>query len=429
MYIENKMVRSILKTDTFRQSQITILGTLVNGVLGALFYILVARFLGPSDFGLLIVSITTLTLISDVVDFGANTGLVKFVSENINKDRNKSLEFLKLSLEFKFCIWILVLLIGWFLSPFISVVIFKKIELIVPLRLVMIGVGGALLLSFATSALQAFQRYFVWSLVNITTNLIRLLIILTLFSLGRLNLLSGLFSYILLPFLGFSISLYFLPFKQIFKIKNEFSVARQLFKYNLWIGTFTIITAVSSRLDTFLTARLLSTFELGIYGAVNQLVQIIPQLVGALGIVAAPKFASFTNNMDMISYLKKFQLFVLGLSLVGLFAIPISFFLIPKIFGIQYSQAIGPFIILLVAMLVFLISVPIHNSIIFYFGRPDIFVWTAIGHLLIMTTMGYFLISGFGIFGAANTVLVGMLFNFIAPLCWLLFKLKNENLG
>lgn len=419
------MLGSFTKTATWKQSQITVAGTIINGILGAFFYILMARFLGPSDFGLLTISVATLTLIADSVDFGTNTGLVRYIPANLNKDFNKALKYFKLGLEFKFAVWVIVLILGYFLSPVIALSIFKKIELITPLRLVMIGVGGALLLSFATASLQAFQKYTTWSVVNIVTNLLRLIVIVALFYLGFLNLFSGLFTYVLLPFFGFSLALLFLPYKSIFEAANEKSVAPELFKYNFWVGLFTIIAAISSRLDTFLSARLLSNFDLGIYGSANQLVQIVPQLASALGIVAAPKFASFANKHDMIKYLKKFQMLVLGLSVAGLLAIPLFFFLIPLIYGIQYQTAIFPFIILLIAMLIFLISVPIHSSIIYYFAKPDIFVWVSIGHLFLMAGFGYILISNFGVIGAASTVLIGMLFNFLIPLGWLLYKIRK----
>lgn len=419
------MVKHFFNTATWKQSQITVLGTIINGGLGALFYIFLARFLGPSQFGLFVLSVATMTLIGDSVDFGTNTGLVRFVSANLNANRDKALKFLKLSLEFKLAVWFFVLILGLLLSPFIAQFIFKKEELTIPLRLVMLGVGGALLLSYATSALQAFQRYITWSLINISTNFLRIVIIFSLFYFGQLNLLNGLSSYIILPFFGFSLASLFLPLKQIFKVKEERSVAKEFFNFNVWVGIFTIIAAVSARLDTFLTARLLSSHELGIYGAASQLVQIVPQLITALGVVAAPKFASFTNNKDMISYLKKFQLLVLGIAILGLMTIPASYFVIPAIFGIEYLSAIGPFIILLIAMLIFLMSVPIHNSIIFYFGKPNFFVWVSIGHLLIISSLGYVLITNFGVIGAAVTVLVGTIFNLLLPLTWFLIKIRQ----
>ncbi|MBU1031371.1 oligosaccharide flippase family protein [Patescibacteria group bacterium] len=418
------MLKAIFSTATFKQSQITVIGTIINGALGAVFYILLARFLGPFNFGLLILSVATLTLIADIVDFGTNTGLVRFVSSNIASNKEKAWRFLKLSLEVKFVIWIAVFALGTVFSPFVADKIFGKPELALPLKLVMFGVGGALLFSYATASLQALQKYFTWSFVNILTNLFRLLIILMLFFYGQLGLISGLLVYLALPFFGFSLALFFLP-SRAFLVKNEFSVAKDFFKFNFWVAAFTIVAAISARLDIFLTGRLLSAQEVGIYGAAIQLVSVVPQIVGALGIVAAPKFASFVNIKQMLNYLKKFQLMVIGLSVLGLLAIPLSYWAIPIIFGQRYIETVFPFIILFLAMLTFLISVPIHNSIIYYFGKPQVFVWVSIGHLFLIGFLGFLLISNYGVVGAAMAVLLGMVFNFLAPLAWFLIKIRK----
>lgn len=419
------MLKSILGTATFKQSQITIIGTILNGFLGAVFYILMARFLGVFNFGLLTVSIATLTLIADIVDFGTNTGIVRFVSSSLISEENKSLKFLKLGLEVKFAVWILVIAVGIYLSPFIANNIFNKAELILPLKLVMFGVGGALLFSFATSTLQAFQRYFTWSVVNISANFFRVLLILILVFYQQLTFISGLLVYLFLPFFGFFLTLLFIPARKIFTAKDELGIAKEFFTYNFYVALFTLIAALSSRLDTFLTARLLTVQDLGIYGVANQLVQVVPQIVGALGVVAAPKFAGFQSIKQMLVYFKKFQLMVLGLAFLGTFVIFISPFFIPLIFGVEYKETVLPFIILFLAMLVFLISMPLHSSIIYYFGKPQVFVWISIGHLLIISFLGYFLISNYGITGAAMSVLIGTVFNFIAPLSWFLMRLRR----
>ncbi len=416
----------IFKTVTFRQSTITTTGTVLNGLLGAVFYVLLARFLGPSDFGLITVSIATLTMVADIVDFGTNTGIVRHVSANINFQREKALRFLKLAIEFKLIIWILVLVIGFFLSPFIAEKIFNKTELTGLLKLVMVGVGGALLFSFATSALQAFQKYFIWSFVNIATNSLRLFLVLILFFNSNINLYSGLVSYIVMPFFGFSMALLFLPISRIIAVKDEGCEAREFFHYNFWVAAFTVIAAVSARLDTFISARLLSSTEVGIYGAAVQLAQVVPQIVGALGVVAAPKFASFQYRDQMITYFKKFQVLVLGLAALGSLAIPASLYVIPLIYGQSYQASILPFIILFFGMLIFLISLPLHSSIIYYFSKPQVFVWVSIGHLLIVTIAGFILISNYGVAGAATTVAIGMLFNFLVPLAWFINKLRKK---
>lgn len=421
------MLKSILQTATFRQSSITFTGTILNGFLGALFYIAVARILGPAQFGVLTVAIVTMTMIADIADIGTNTGLIRFVSSNLTRNRQKALRFLKLILEIKLVVWAAVFIILFLSAPFLATQIFHKEELTISLRLTSLGVGSALLFSFATSALQAFQKYFFWSVINVITNLLRLIFILILGTYVALTAESSLFIYIVLPFFGFFLTLFILPSKLIFLTKNEFSISRELFAYNIPVAVFTFIAAISARLDTFITASFLSAREVGIYGAASQLVQVVPQLISALGVVAAPKFSSFDNKNKMIEYFKKFQFFVSGIVLVGLITIPIAVYLIPQILGREYIQSIGPFVILLFAMLVFLFSIPVHNSIIFYFGRPDVFIWVSLGHLLVIGGVGYFMILNYGVLGAATTVLIGTTFNFLAPLIWFLKKLYEKS--
>lgn len=418
------MLKSILSTATFRQSRITILGTIINGGLGAFFYILLARFLGPSDFGLLTISLTTLVLFADIADIGTNTGLVRFVSVNLAVDSEKAYKFLKLGLEIKLMAWIVTFLLIFFLAPTLATQVFHKSELILPLRLVAFGVGSALLFSFATSMLQAFQKYFLWSLVNIITNFLRLLLILVLGYYLSLNVQSSLVVYILLPLFGFFVTLFIIPSRKIFESRDEFQFSKEFFTYNIPVAIFTVIAAFSGRLDTFLNAALLPAREVGIYGAASQLVQVVPQLVAALGLVAAPKFSSFQNTGQMITYLKKFQLLVSGLCALGLLSIPVATVLIPVILP-AYQQAINPFIFLYIAMLVFLFSLPVHMSVIYYFARPDVFIRISLFHMLITGGLGFLLISSYGVLGAAITVLVGTIFNFIYPLVWLLMKLKT----
>lgn len=421
------MLKSIIKTATFRQSQITIAGTLINGALGALFYIVLARFLGPSNFGLLTVALTTLVLIADMADIGTNTGLIRFVSSSLVQNKDKAYRFLKLSLEIKLITWAISFLAVYFLAPFLATTLFHKADLIVTLRLVAFGIGGALLFTFATSALQAYQKYFLWSVINILTNSLRLILILILAYFSLLNTTSSVFVYIVLPFFGFFATLFILPTRKFLLSKEEFSLSGELFKYNIPVAIFTMIAAFSARLDTYLNAALLSAREVGIYGAANQLVAIMPQLVSALGLVSSPKFASFQNIHQMLVYFKKFQIFVLGLCILGILTIPVAIYLIPILFGLPYKEAVIPFIFLFLGQLVFLFSIPVHHSIIFYFGRPDVFIWVSLGHLMIIGGLGYLLISNFGITGAAVTVLIGMVFNFLTPLIWVINRIQGRN--
>lgn len=423
-------LRYITSTNTFRQSSVTFSSIAVNGILGALFYIIVARSLGPYDFGLLAISLAILTLVADVADLGINSGIVRFVNKYIKESEEVALRFLKLALEIKVFVSIFIIILGWVLAPYLASLIFKKEELTWPLRLVFIGVFGMQLFSFSTTTFQAFQRFWSWSMLQISSNGIRLLIIMILLTFGLLNLQNTLLTFMVIPFFGFAVSLFILP-RRIITVSDEKNVAGQLFHYSKWIAISTVITATSSRLDTLISARLLQTAEVGYYAAANQLVLVVPQIVAALGTVLAPKMASLITKKEIIEYLKKTQVFVLALAIIGLFTAPLIVFLIPVIYGNAYSNHVPQlFFILLVAMLVFLISVPIHGAINYYFAYPKLFTYLSLGHFVIAGVGGWVLISQYGTVGAALTVLAGALFNFLIPLIWVLRKLyEKKDLG
>ena len=423
-FLDAGIFKNIIRTSTFRQSLITFSGTFINGILGAVFYILTARFLGPSSFGLMTVAITILTLVADISDLGTDTGIVNFVPKYLKEDPEKVKKFLKLGLSVKLIISTVVLILGLVFAKSVASVIFAKPELSDPIKIAFIGVGSLLLFSFLTHTLQAYQKFWAWSGIQVATNTARVVLIYFFLLVGIITLNNVLILYISIPFLGFIIGFLLLDRKVLF-VKNVWSVSKEFFKYNKWVASFTLLAAFSSRLDTFLSARLLSNNELGIYSAATNMVKIVPQLVVAIGTVIGPKMASIGNVDELKIYLKKTQVYVLSICILGIVSIPVVLYLIPILFGVEYLSSGPIFVILLIAMLTFLFSVPIHMSIFYYFSYPKLFFWLSLFHLIIILSFGWFLISTYGVLGAALTVLVGQVFNFVIPLIWVIRKMRS----
>ncbi len=418
-----KKISEILQTKTLSQSSLTLSATAINGILGLLFYLTVAKNLEPNQLGAFAFVIASLTLMADIGDLGTDTGLIRFVGKYIN-DRQTALKFLKLSLEVKLVVWAIVLIFGWVIAPSVVENIFNKPQLLPPLRMGLFGVGGALLFSFTSHAIQAFQRYKVWSYLLIGSNLLRILILLgVIYALG-LNLTNSLTTYIIVPFLFFLVGLFVLP--NFLIVKKEFSIAKEFFIYNSWIFLLSLVAALGSRLDIFLTTKLLPINEVGIYSVAQTLTSFIPQLFFAIATVAAPKLASFKSNSEVSTYLKKLQLFCIGLAVLGLSGIPIGFFIINNFYGIQYGMSFLPFVILYLAQLIFLISLPVHQVIFYFFARPKVMVPISASQFIIVLVLGWWLISMYGIMGAALAVLVGNIFLFIVPAVWVIFNLKSK---
>jgi len=138
-------IGEILRTKTLRQSAITTTGIIINGLIGWIFYILVARNLGPSGFGIFSVATATIALLASIFNVGVDTGLVRFVGKYISGEKEKAFRFMKLGLKIKILSGFLLITFGWFLVPFFSNTVLAKPELLFPLRLSLIGAFGWLL--------------------------------------------------------------------------------------------------------------------------------------------------------------------------------------------------------------------------------------------------------------------------------------------
>ena len=424
MTVEIKNIINIFKTSTFRQSGVTFTATLINGILGMAFYVFLARVLGPSDFGLFVLSVTVLALVADIGNFGINTGIVNFVSKYFTNDRSRSFGYLKLGLYSKIVISLVFLILGYLLSPSIADGIFSKPELVSPLRLAFLGVGTTWMFSFTTSYYQAVQKFTSWGVVQIFTNSIRLGGVIVLYFLSDLSLNTSLIFYIVAPFIGFLTGLINISFS-FTKEKLNKSLWTDFFSYNKWVAVSGGVSAFTSRADTFILGRLAMPYSIGLYSAANQLVQVIPQLIVAIGTVVAPKFSSFDNEKKMFGYFKKLQLMVMGIAGVMVLSIPIVKIVIKVFFGPEYDRSFGIFVILFVSMLVFLISIPVHNAIIYYYQYPKLFSILSIVNFCIVVPLAYYLTLKYGVLGTPYAMLIGNTINLIVPVGWMWGRMKN----
>ncbi len=417
-------IKNIISSNTFKQTLVTSGGTIASGVLGMFFYILIARYLGASSFGIFSVSTAAIALIASIANIGIDTGIVRFVGKHFNDDKVRALRFLKMGLNLKFFVSAIVLVVGWLLVPVIAQYGLGKNELVFPLRLSLIGAVTALLFSFVMGAIQAIQKFWVWTWLSVLTNLLRLVATVFVFGLGMLTINNSLTIYIIFPFFGFLLGLFYLP--NFWKVDNEREVLGEFLHYNKWIALFTLTTALSSRLDTFISAKMLSLSDLGIYSVAVALSSVIPSIIVTLATVVAPKLSSFTSVKDTFTYVKKLQLFVLGLAGLGvLVGIPLSYYFVPIFYGPEYSASLYPLAILIIAQAIFLISVPAHTLIMYYFSYPKLFFYLGIVNLLIVSLGGWIMIGNYGYIGAAWIVLIGNVFNFIIPFFWSLRRFKK----
>lgn len=421
MYQFTQKIKQISKTKTLRQSSVTLLGTALNGIIGVFFYILVARMLGPREYGIFSFVTVTVALLASIANAGTDTGITKFVAENWESNKPRALRFMNAGLILKIVGFSIVLIGGLLLTNFVSQFILQKGELSDPFRWALVGVGGSMLFSFGCAALQSLQKFWAWSIVNVFGNSFRLIVFFLLVMAGFSPISAAISLFIFSPFLALLVSFAYLPnFLSASAKRVEFV---ELFHFNKWVAATTVIVAISTRLDSLYSTRFLPFEQVGYYSVAISLVGFISQIVLALGTVAAPKFATFNSKRDAWRYFRKLELFVLGLSLVGIpTGILISRFVVPLVYGEQYISSIAPLNVLIVSYSIFLLSMPIHTMILYFYGNSRFFFWLSLFHIACIAPLAWFLISQFGIMGAAYSVTIGMLIDFVIPLIYVYRK-------
>ena len=416
-------IKEIFLTSTLRHSSITLVSTAINGVLGAVFYFLLAKFLGSSEFGVFTILTTSIALLTGIIDLGSDQGIIRFIPKYKDNPEVQN-RLIKLSLVIKFISGTVVFLLIFIFSGSISSMVLGKPEQSSIVVLIGLGVLTQILFSFSTSLSQALEKYFLWGGLFIGTNLIRLLMVILLFRFQSLSAYSAGILYLILPLLGFFFSFIFLDKKFIFS-KGSFSHFPELFKFNKWVTAFVIVSTIGSRLEVYFTARYLSLSSLGVYGLATQVAQILPQLTGAIGAVTSPKFASLNTNEKNLTYTMKSVLLTSVLAIISSVILVIIGQYVFNFAGQEFNNAFTPFIILLVSMGIFFSTSPIRDSIIYYSTKPQFFFYMGLLHAVLISALSMYLIPKYSILGTSLVVLIGQIFIALTSV-WYFFKLSKN---
>ncbi len=154
-----KSLLGLFYSNTGKDTAIVFVGTLTNVVAGGLFFIFVPRLLGPADYGLFSIVISTCLMVASIANFGLDTGILRFA-----KKENTLLGF---AFKSYLVLGAITAIFGFAAAPFIAQLL-GYIEVTALLRIGFAGVIFILLTNFFVSALQARGEFKKASIVNIS---------------------------------------------------------------------------------------------------------------------------------------------------------------------------------------------------------------------------------------------------------------------
>lgn len=401
-------IKKIFEIQTLRQAAVTSVATFLASGLGAVFYLLLAKILGPAEYGLFFLAMATLAVVTSVADLGLGPSLVRFVGAN--RQNRQYLPFVNLALKTKFISGLLVTITFAGLSSFLARYVFYQPALSSLLLLVGIGVLSQLLFFLPLAVFQGLQRFWLWGGFQVGVNALRLFLLVPFIIFFHLTTFQSLLVFVAAYIVGFGISLFWMD-KGLITSNATNPQIKSFWSFNKWTALTGVLMAAANRVDIFLTGRFLSLAQVGIYSLATIMVAFLPQLAGAIGAVTTAKFASFHDPESPKKYLGKAVLFVGGISvLVALAMIPVAIIVIRFAGKSDYTAAFVPFVILLVGLVIFLFTNPIRDSLMYYHAKPQFFFWLSLGQAIIVFLVGWNLIPLWGVMGASLSFVTGQIF-------------------
>ncbi len=386
---------------------IVFIGTGIGMFFAYLGTLIVARFLGPTDFGLISLASTVTTIVSTVILVGMPDGVTRFTAFYKGKnDQIRIKSVITSAIGIVLPLGIIAGILLFFLSNLISIRIFHDSNLILIMKLFSLSIpfyGLYYIFIFAMGGLQE-MKYLVY-VRDVFQNGSRFFLILILLSLGY-GVYGAAFAYafaiIVLPFVG----LYYL--KRIFplfdkKIKS-IPMRKELFSYSWPLMFAGIIGVVLGWIDILMIGYFLKATDVGIYRASQSTASLLAIVPGSIGAIFFPIITEFHSRgekkeLENTNKIVTKWIFMIGLPLVVLMIL-FSKQILYILYGAEYMTGTVVLGIMGLGNLIISVFTP-TNQIISVMGRTRLIMYnTSIGTIL-NVILNFWLIPIYGINGAA----------------------------
>jgi len=415
------MIKNLINlsfTQTGKDTGVVFLGTLINIIVGGLFFILAPRILGPADYGLFSVILATGLMVFNFANFGIDTGILRFIKPG-QKETNQ--KYLKLALKAYLAIGFLIFSLGYVFSPIIA----QFLDAPQTENLLRIAFGAtmfSLLGNFFVAVLQTQKQFIKASAVNISANAARLVIL-------------AIASYFLtidlhfLTILVYAVTILYVIFGKIFvpldflRAQEEHLHFKNFFGYNFWVAASLAISAIP--FDNYLLVKIAGPVATGLYAAPMKILAMTYQFAGSFSRVLASRYSSFDSNRKAIEFSQKATPLVLavffGLLVISFLANPI----VRLFFGNQYQQSIQIFRITSVGMAFFFADTIPVSIILYYFGRSKVTFYVTVWHYLIYVLLLLYFIPRQSALGAAIAFSISEIITFVTLSAYVVFKFRK----
>lgn len=391
---------------------ITLLMSVLAAGIAYLTRIILARNLGPADYGLFSSVLTFILFFLFFRDLGLDFSLVKHIAKfRVQNQFNHIKTAIFSVFLFQFVSSLVFSAAFLLLSGFLAENYFKDSRASTLIILVVVYVVFSICFTLLKGIFSGFQKMFLFSSVEFTKNLIVLLSFLIFFKFG-FGLYAPLLAYVVVCPLLFFI---YAPFAS--KLSGFFSnkitdfklVSKRVVLFGIPLFATSFAGTIIGYMDTLILTYFQPLAEVGIYNVV------LPSALMILFIGRAVSSTTFPISSELWSR-KDYRRLSAGVSLLHKYSficfIPIIFtvfafskFFIVTFFGTEYQTGSLALQILLIGVLFFMVAM-VNNTIISAIGQPKIVAKITILAAAVNLSLNLIFIPSLGINGAAITTTI-----------------------
>ena len=411
-----KLAKTTFSSQTGKDTSIVFVTTIVNIIVGGLFFILVPRLLDTASYGIFSTVLATGIMASSIANLGIDTSLLHYVSKNTN-EKNK---FLSLALESYLVIALVVTFTGFFLSAQIAAFL-NTPQTADLLKIAFLSTTLLLLVNFYTASLQSQGKFLKASLLNIISNSIRLLSLLAAFYFFTVNLYFLTFLFFFVTVSAVIAGRIFMPFNfNLIPPKGN----SDLFKFNSWIALALIVSSVP--FDNYFLIKLAGPVQTALYAAPFKILAFSYQIGGNLTRVLGARFSSAQNLTDVKKYSFEFLPFPILISL-GLVVLAIfPHFFIQVLFGNQYLESAQVLRILSIGSISFFLNMIPASIILYHLSKPKVSMIITLARYVLFVALLFMLVPQYLALGAAYAFTISETFVLVLMSAYLLKKFSAK---
>jgi O-antigen/teichoic acid export membrane protein len=356
--------------------------------------LVVARVLGPEDFGVLATFTAATIWAHNLVGEGFDPGVVRLYARRQAQDTQRAGDILGAALVLRLLLLLPMAALFWLLSSFANEEAVGH-----AIRLAALTAAAASLATLSLAVLQASERFFAYALLTPLVNALRLCSLPLLWLAGLLTLDALMWTHALFFALGAAVGMFLLraPLRQ---CRADRATFVELVRFSRWTALASLCFLLQSYLALPALTQWSGLSQAGFYSAAATLLMFIDQLTVALLTTRLPSTSRISSTPELRRYVAAIapKLLLAGGALGLLW--PAAEWLVTQAYGHDYADAAPVMRWLLPGFIATLCSHPLY-LVLYAQNRPHGYAVTGIASLLLWCALALWLIPAHGAVGAA----------------------------